>query len=38
MSLNNIRKANLRPNIIKFIEEVIPTSMHNDKDVVNGVL
>lgn len=27
----------LRPNIIKFIEEVIPTSMHNDKDVVNGV-
>lgn len=37
MSLNNIRKANLRPNIIKFIEEVIPTSMHNDKGVVNGV-
>lgn len=37
MSLDNIRKANLRPNIVKFIEEVIPTSMHNDQDVVNGV-
>lgn len=37
MSLNNIRKANLRSDIIKFIEEVIPTSMHNDQDVVNGV-
>ena len=37
MSLNNIRKANLRPDIIKHIEEVIPFSMHNDQDVVNGV-
>ncbi len=37
MSLKNIREASLRPRIIRFIEEVIPTSMHNDQDVVNGV-
>ena len=37
MSLKNIRKANLKSQIIRFIEEVIPTSMHNDQDVVNGV-
>lgn len=37
MSLNNIRKANIRPEIQEFIEEVIPTSMHNDQDVINGV-
>ena len=37
MSLDNIRKANLQSDIIKFIENVIPTSMHNDQDVVNGV-
>lgn len=37
MSLDNIRKAQLKEKMIKFIEEVIPTSMHNDQDVVNGV-
>lgn len=37
ISLKNIREANLKPQIIRFIEEVIPTSMHNDQDVVNGV-
>lgn len=37
MSLENIRNANLYSDIIKFIEDVIPTSMHNDQDVVNGI-
>lgn len=37
MNLTNIRKANLQKKIEKFIEEIIPYSMHNDQDVINGV-
>jgi lipopolysaccharide biosynthesis glycosyltransferase len=37
MNLEAIRKANLEEDIKTFIRDVIPTSIHNDQDVINGV-
>lgn len=38
MNFEKIRNANLDTQIFDFIRDVIPTSLHNDQDVVNGVL
>ena len=38
MNFEKIREANLGEEIAAFIRDVIPTSLHNDQDVVNGVL
>lgn len=38
MNFKKIRDADLGEEIAVFIRDVIPTSLHNDQDVVNGVL
>lgn len=38
MNFEKIRSADLDNEINNFIRDVIPTSIHNDQDVVNGVL
>ena len=38
MNFEKIRNADLDEEILTFIRDIIPTSLHNDQDVVNGVL
>lgn len=38
MNFKKIRDAELEDEVSNFIRDVIPTSLHNDQDVVNGVL